>query len=98
MTGGDTGPPKMVGTDRNRLEAGAGEERKRRGGGRKDRNRNCRDDNSDAGDGVIGFGKGLGGGGVTGGQWLQWGGMDRGGRLSHTRFFRRPEIHGIFFK
>ena len=57
--GGDTGPPKMVGTDRNRLEAGAGEDRKRGGGGRKDRTRNCKDDNSNAGDGVIGFGKGV---------------------------------------
>ena len=74
----------MMGTDRNRLEAGAGEERKRGGGGRKDLTRNCRDDNNDAGDRVIGFGKGTGGGGVTGGQWLQWGGMERGGRLSHT--------------
>ena len=74
----------MVGTDRNRLEAGAGEERKRGGSGRKDRNRNGRDDNSDAGDGVIGFGKGIGGGGVTGVQWLQWGGMEWGGRVSHT--------------
>ena len=83
-------------TDRIRLEAGAGEERKRGGGRRKDHNRNCRDDNDDAGDGVIGFRKGLGGGGVTGGQWLQWGGMERGGILSHTLFFRRPEIHGIF--
>ena len=78
------GPPKMVGTDRNRLEAGVGEERKRGGGGRKDRTRNGRDDNSDAGDGVIGFGKGIGGGGVTGGQWLQWGGVEQGGRLGHT--------------
>ena len=84
MTGGDTGTPKMVGTDRNRLEAGAGEERKRGGGGRRDSNRNCRDDNSDAGHGVIRLGKGIGGGGVTGGQWLKRGGMERGGRLSHT--------------
>ena len=53
MTGGGTGPPKIVGTDRNRLEAGAGEERKSGGGGRKDHNRNCRYDNGDAGDGVI---------------------------------------------
>ena len=33
-----------------------------------------------------GFGKGNGGGGVTGGQWLQWGGMERGRRLRHTLF------------
>ena len=92
--GGDTGPPKVVGTDRNQLEAGAGEEGKSGGGGRKDHNKNCRDDNGDTGDGVIRFGKGLRGGGVTGGQWLQWGGMERGGRLRHTLFFRRQEIHG----
>ena len=88
----------MVGTDRNRLEAGAGEERKRRGGREKDHRRTGRDDISDARDGVIGFGKGIGGGGVTGGKRLQWGGMEWGGRLRHTLFFRRPEIHGIFFK
>ena len=46
LRGGDTGPPKMVGTDRNRLEAGAGEERKRGGGGRKDSNRHCRYDSN----------------------------------------------------
>ena len=67
----------MVGIDRHRMEAGAGEERKRGGGGRKDSNSNCRDNNNnDAGDGFIGFRKGIGGGGgVTGGQWLQWGGV-----------------------
>ena len=74
----------MVGADRQRLEAGAGEERKRGGGGRKDRSRNGRDDNSDDRDRVIGFGKGIGGGGVTGGQWLQWGRVERGGRLGQT--------------
>ena len=95
-TGGGTGPSKMVGTARDQLEAGAGEEGKSGGCRRKDHNRNCRDDNSDARDGVIGFGKGIGGGGVTGGQWLQWGGMERGGRLRHTLFFRRQEIHGTF--
>ena len=78
--GGHTGPLKMVGADRNRLEAGAGEERKRGGGRRKGHsNSHCRDDHNDAGDGVIGFRKGIGGGGVTGGQWLQWGGVERGG-------------------
>ena len=74
----------MVGADRHRLEAGAGEEQKSGGGGRKSRSENGREDNSDAGDGVIGFGKGIGGGGVTGGQWLQWGGVERGGRLGQT--------------
>ena len=76
----------MVGTARNRPEAGAGEERKSGGGGRNIHNRNCRDDNGDAGDGDIKIVKGNGGGGVTGGQWLQWGGMERGGRLRHTLF------------
>ena len=78
--GGDTGPPKMVGTDRNRLEADAGEEQKRGGGGRKDRNRNGRDDNSDAGDGVIGFGKGIGGEeespGASGSSGAEWSGAE----------------------
>ena len=96
MTGGDTGPPKMVGTDWNQLEAGAGEEQKSGGGGRNIYKINCRDDNGNAGDGDISIGKGNGGGGVTGGKWLQWGGMERGGRLRHTLFFRRPEIHGNF--
>ena len=69
--GGDTGPPKMMGADGNRLEAGAGAERKHGGDGRRDSNSHCRDGNNDAGDGVIGFRKGSGGGGgVTGGQWL----------------------------
>ena len=77
--GGDTGPPEMVGVDRHRLKAGAGEERKRGEGGRKDSNSHCRDDHNDAGDGVIRFRKMIGGGGVTGGQWLQWGGVERGG-------------------
>ena len=80
------GPPKMVGTARDRLEAGAGEERKSRGGGRNIHKSTCRDDNGDDGDGDIRIGKGNGGGGATGGQWLQWGGMERGGRLRHTLF------------
>ena len=89
------GPPKMVGTARDRLEAGAGPERKSGGGGRNTHGRNCRDDNDDNGDGdgYIRIRKGNGGGGVTGGQWLQWGGIERGGRLRRT-VFRRPEIHG----
>ena len=65
----------MVGTDRNRLEAGAGEEQTRGGDGRKDSNSNCRDGNNDAGDGVIGFKKGigeeesLGASGSSGAEW-----------------------------
>ena len=45
---------------------------------------NCREENDD-GDTRIGIGKGNGGGGVTGGQWLQWGGMERGGGLRTTQ-------------
>ena len=80
------GPPKMVGTARDRLEAGAGAERQSGGGGRNIHRGNCRDDNGDNGDRDIRIGNGNGGGGVTGGQWLQWGGMERGGRLRPTYF------------
>ena len=85
----------MVGTAQDRLEAGAGAEQKSGGGGRNIHKRNCRDNNGDDGDGDIriGIGKGNGGGGVTGGQWLQWGEMERGRRLRHT-LFRRLDIHG----
>ena len=86
MTGGDTGPSKIVGTAWNRLEAGAGEERKSGGGGRNIHGGNCRDDNGDNGDGYIRIGKGNVGGGVTWDQWLQWGGMEWGRRLRHTLF------------
>ena len=93
------GPPKMVGADGNRLETGAGEERKHGGGGRRESNSHRRDGNNDAGDGVIGFRKGIGGGGgVTGGQWLQWGGVERGGGVKSYTYSRRPEIHGIISK
>ena len=85
----------MVGTARDILEAGAGEERKSGGGGRNIHNRNCRDDNGDAGDGDIRIGKGNRGGGVTGGQWLQWGGMERGGRLRHTIFPTTGDTQGF---
>ena len=89
--GGGMGPPKMVGTARDRLEAGAGVERKSGGGARNIHKHNCRHNNGDDGDGDIriGSGKGNGGGGVTGGQWLQWGRMERVRRLTHT-LFRRP--------
>ena len=87
--GGDTGPPKMVGTARDRREAGAGAEQKSIGGRRNIHKSNCRDDNDDNGDVDIRIGKGNGGGGVTGGQWLQWGGMERGGRLRSTHFDNR---------
>ena len=78
----------MVGTDRDRLEAGAGTERKS-GGSNGKHGRNCREED-DNGDTRIG--KGNGGGGVTGGQWLQWAGMEQGGGLRPLN--RRPEIHG----
>ena len=80
--GGDMGPPTMVGTARDRLEAGAGAERTSGGGGRHTHGCNSRDDKDDDGD--TRTGKGNGGGGVTGGQWLQWGGMERGGGLRPT--------------
>ena len=50
----------MVGADRNRLETGAGAERKCGGGGRRDGNIHCRDGDNDAGNGVIGFRNGIG--------------------------------------
>ena len=81
------GPPTMVGTARDQLEAGVGEERTSGGGGRHTHGCNCRDDND--GDGDIWIGKGNGGGGVTGGQWLQWGGMERGETLRPTHFDNR---------
>ena len=59
--GGDTGLPKMVGADGNRLETGAGAEQKRGGGGRRDGNSHCRDGDNEAGDGVIGFRNSIGG-------------------------------------
>ena len=43
--GGDMGPPKMVGTAWDLLEAGAGAERTSGGGGRNTHICNCRDDN-----------------------------------------------------
>ena len=92
--GGDMVPPKMVGTARDRLEAGAGAERKSGGGGRNIHGGNCKDNNGDNGDGDIRIGKGNGGGGVTGGQWLQWGGMERGGRLRHTLFLTTGDTRG----
>ena len=80
-TGGDTGSPKMLGAEGDQLETGTGEERKRGDGG---------DDNRHGGAGNNGrsgcnigvrhrIGGGEGGGGVTGSQWLQWGGVELGG-------------------
>ena len=90
------GPPKMVGTARDRLEAGAGSEQKSGGGGgRNIHGCNCRDDNDDDRDGDIRIGNGNGGGGVTGGQCLQWGGMERGGRLRHNLFPTTGDTQGF---
>ena len=86
------GPPKMAVTARDRLEAGAGAELKSGGGGRNIHGGNCRDENGDNGD--IRIGRGNGGGGVTGGQWLQWGGMERGKRLRHTIFSTTGDTRG----
>ena len=82
--GGDTGLPTMVGTTRDRLEAGAGTEGKSGGDRTHTHGRNCREENYDGEDTRIG--KGNGGGGVTGGKWLQWRVMERGGGLRPTHF------------
>ena len=65
----DKGPPTMVRTARDRLEAGAGTGRKS-GGSSGTCGRNFRDEDDD---GDTRIGKGNEDGGVTGGQWLQWG-------------------------
>ena len=61
---GDTGPTAMVGTIGNRLEAGEGK------GGKGGSNSGTRGSTC-GGDGDTRIGNGSGGGGVTGGQWLQ---------------------------
>ena len=81
------GPPTMVGTAQDRLEAGAVTERTSGGGGTHTHTRNCREENDDVGDTRIRKGNGVGG--LTGGQWLQWGGMERGGGLRPTHFDNR---------
>ena len=80
------GPPTMLGTARDRLEAGTGTRRKSDGGGggTHTHGRNSREENDD--DGGTGIREGNGGGGITGGQWFQWGGMERGGGLRPTHF------------
>ena len=76
--GGDTGPPTMVGAEGNRLETGTGEDRKRGDGGDNNRHGGGGNNGADSG-GNIGVRHGIGGGegegGVTGSQWLQWGGV-----------------------
>ena len=65
----------MVGTDQDRLEAGAGAARKSGGGGRNINGGNCRDDNGNNGDGDIRIGNGnreeasLGASGSSGEEW-----------------------------
>ena len=83
-TGGDTGPPTIVGAEGNRLETGKGEGRRRGDGGDDKRHGgggNNGADGSGGNDGGIrhGIGRGEGVGGVTGSQWLQLGGVERGG-------------------
>ena len=72
--GGDMGPPTMVGTARYQLKAGAGTERTSGDGGTHTHGRNRWEENDDDRDTRIGIGNG--GGGVTGGQGIQWGGME----------------------
>ena len=81
---GDTGPTAMVGATRDRLETGEGKGGK--GGGNSG---TCR--STCGGDGDTRIGNGNGGGGVTGGQWLQWGRMEWGRVLRPLT--RRTEIH-----
>ena len=71
---GDTGPTAMVGATRDRLETVEGKVRKGSGNSGT-RGSTCR------GDRDTRIGNGNGGGGVTGGQWLQRGRMERGGGL-----------------
>ena len=67
---GDTGPTLMVGAIGYRLETGEGKGGK--GGGNSGTRRSTY-----GGDGDTRIGNGSGGGGVTGGQWLQRGRMER---------------------
>ena len=63
------------------METGTGEDRKRGDGGNDNRHGRGGDNGAGSG-GNIGFrhriGGGEGGGGVSGSQWLQWGGVERG--------------------
>ena len=63
------------------METGAGAERKRGGGGRRDGNSHCRDGDNDAGDVVIGFRNGIGGEeeeslGASGSSGAEWSGAE----------------------
>ena len=80
---GDTGPTAMVGAIGYRLEAGEGKGVKG-GGNSRTRGSTC------GGDGDTRIGNGSRGGGVTGGQWIQRGRMERGGGL---RLLTRTDGH-----
>ena len=74
----------MVGAEGDRLETGTGEDRKRRDGGENNRHGGGGNNGAGGSGGINGgfrhgIGGGEGGGGVTGSQWLQWGGVERGG-------------------
>ena len=71
---GDTGPTAMVGAIGYRLEAGEG-----KGGKGSGNSGIC--GSTCGGDGDTRIGNGSGGGGVTGGQWLQRGRMEQYGGL-----------------
>ena len=84
---GDTSSTEMVGAVRNRLDVGEGEGGSGSGAGGSER--------GSVGDTGTGIGIGIGprphagwdcgrhrGGGVPGSQWIQWGGVERGGGLS----------------
>ena len=75
------GPPKMVGTARDRLEVDAGAERKSGGGGRNIHKRNCMDNNGNNGDGDIRIGIVMGTGeeaalGASGSSGAEWSGAE----------------------
>ena len=80
---GDTGPTAMVGVIGYRLEAGKGK------GGKSNDNSGARG-STYGGYGDTRIGNGSGGGGITGGQWLQRGRMVRGGGL---RMLTRTNVH-----
>ena len=86
------GPPKMVGTARDRLEAGAGAERTSGSGGRNIHGCNCRDDNDD--DGRRHQDREM-----EQGRRRHWEpvtpvGRNGAGRNIKAYSFQRPEIHG----
>ena len=69
----------MVGAEGNRLETGKGEDRKRGDGGDDKRHGGGGNNGAGGSRGNSGVRHGIGGGEVTGSQWLQWGRVERGG-------------------